>query len=98
MVNFADAAVGNVTEAFKRKGMYEDMVVVFSSECVPTRAVVVTRVAEAGCVCACWAAMAGRSVSEDWHIDIPCGVLTQQQSDSRRVALADGNGSAGANK
>ena len=32
MVNFADAAVGNVTEAFKRKGMYEDMVVVFSSE------------------------------------------------------------------
>ena len=32
MVNFADAAVGNVTEAFKRKGMYEDMLVVFSSE------------------------------------------------------------------
>ena len=31
MVNFADAAVGNVTQAFKDKGMWNDLVMVFST-------------------------------------------------------------------
>ena len=32
MVSFADAAVGNVTADFKAKGMWDDMLVVFSSD------------------------------------------------------------------
>ena len=67
-----------------RGGSNEPQAGTQGQETVPPRGnacVVVTRVAEAGCVCACWAAMAGRSVSEDWHI--PCCVLSQQQSDSR---------------
>lgn len=30
-VNFADTAVGNVTSLLKAKGMYEDLVIVFSA-------------------------------------------------------------------
>ena len=32
MVNFADAAVGNLTKALKDKGMWEDTLIVFSSD------------------------------------------------------------------
>jgi arylsulfatase A-like enzyme len=32
MVNYADAAVGNVTKLFKSKGMWDDLVMVFSTD------------------------------------------------------------------
>jgi arylsulfatase A-like enzyme len=31
MVDFADAAIGNFTEAIKAKGMWDDMIIVFSA-------------------------------------------------------------------
>ena len=32
MVNFADTAIGNYTEAIKAKGMWDEMVIVFSAD------------------------------------------------------------------
>ena len=32
MVNFADGALGNITDTYKRKGMYDDLLIVFSTD------------------------------------------------------------------